>query len=304
MKQSSYDNNAEIEEKSYFRLFKVNIQKLWKYFIQPSFIATYFAENCKVTNIKNFNRELKEKDILEVFFPDKNIKAKVLFENITESQNSKFISLCCKFIDHQEDLSPFFINFNFYYCSYTNVTGVHLKIISEKNKSNFILDFFYENEGRIFKNIEKYIEIEFKEIEETESIAIRKSGDKVFNFFTAKNYANLKILLGNNAAVNITNNPNIIEIEHFTKNNKVKFIVSKNIDFNEKQISLKPIESQLSIPRQLIIIKVVNINENDCLVLFTHKIKEYISNDLINNYSLLKKKLLWLLKSKIEGKNE
>ena len=163
------------------------------------------------------------------------------------------------------------------------------------------MNYLDENKGIIFKNIEKYIEINFKEAEETESIAIRKSGNEVFDYLTTKNYTNLKILLGNNALITPTSNPNEIEVEHFTRNNKAKFMVSKKIDFNEKELLIQLVESKIPIPRQLTIIKIININKNDCLVMFTHKIKEYISNDIIFNYSILKKKLLWLLKSTIEG---
>ena len=46
-----------------------------------------------------------------------------------------------------------------------------------------------------------------------------------FLILTTKNYTNLKILLGNNAEIKPTNNPNEIEIEHFTKNNKAKLII-------------------------------------------------------------------------------
>ena len=183
--------NKNIEEKTFFHLFKVDINELWSYYIQPSFITAYFQEKCKITNIKKINKTLKENDILDLYY-------------------------------------------------------------------------------------------------------------QVFDFLTTKNYTNLKILLGNNAEIKPTNNPNEIEIEHFTKNNKAKFIINKNLDFNEKELVIQPIESIIPIPRQIIIIKIINFNKDDCLVMFTHKIKEYIRNDSINNYSLLKKKFLWLLKSTIE----
>ena len=301
MQQNTNELDGEMNENSFFHLFRVHINELWNYFMDTSFVTTYFYENCKITNIKNIHKNLKEKDVLDLFYQDKNIKVKLLIEKIIDTPNYKSISF--KLIEHPDDIIPFIAIDSFYYCSYTNFTGLHIKIITpkNKNKNNFILDYFYENEGIIYKNIEKYIEINFKETEETESIAIRKSGKDVFDYLTTKNYSNLKLLLGNNAAVNSTNNPNEIEVNHYTKNNKVKFIISKTIDFNEKQLLLQPIESTIPIPRQLTIIKIININKDDCLVMFTHKIKEYVSNDLINNYSILKKKLLWLLKSTIEG---
>jgi len=301
MQQNINEINGE-NEKTLFHLFKVDINVFWNYFMDASFPITFFYDNCKLTNIKNLNKTLKENDVLDLFYKDKNLSVKLLIANIIDTPNFKSITF--KLIEHPDDISTFTAVDSFYYCSYTNVTGLSIKIFvppEEKNKKNFILDYFYENVGMIYKNIEKYIEINFKEAEEIESIAIRKSSNEVFDFLTKKNYTNLKILLGNHASVKPTNSPNKIEIEHFTKKNKVIFMIDKSIDFNEKQIVLQPIESSLQLPRQIVVIKVVNINKDDCLVLFIHKIKEYISNDLIKNYSILKKKLLWLLKSTIEG---
>lgn len=300
--QSNFTEINGENEKTLFHLFKVDINELWNYFVDPSFAITYFYDNCKLINIKNINRSLKENDVLDIFYPDKNLNAKLLIENILDTPNYKSISF--KLIEHPDDISTFTAIDSFYYCSYTNVTGLSIKIITnpeEKMKKNFILDYLYENIEMIYKNIEKYIEINFKETEEAESISIRKSSNEVFDFLTKKNYTNLKILLGNHASVKPTNSPNKIEIEHFTKKNKVIFIIDKSIDFNEKQILLQPIENSLPLPRQIVTIKIINIDKDNCLVFFVHKIKEYVSNDLIENYSLLKKKLLWSLKSIIEG---
>ena len=301
MKQNTDEINGESNEQTFFHLFKVNINEFWNYFMNSSFVPTYFYENCKLTNIKDINRTLKENDILELYYEDKNLKAKLLIENIIDTQNFKSVSF--KLIDSPEDMGKFTAIDSFYFCSQTNTTGLLIKIINhEITKKNFILDYWYENKGTIYKDIEKYLEINFKETEETESIEIGKNGNEVFEFLITKNYTNLKVLLGNNASVKPTNNPNEIEVEHFTKNNKVKFMITKTIDFNEKQLLIQAIESKIHIPRQSMIIKIVNINKDNCLVIFTHKIREYISNELIMNYSVLKKKLLWLLKSTIEGK--
>ena len=301
MKQNTDEINGESNEQTFFHLFKVNINELWNSFMNSSFVPTYFYENCKLTNIKDINRTLKENDILELYYEDKNLKAKLLIENVIDTQNFKSVSF--KLIDAPDDMAKFTAIDSFYFCSQTNTTGLLIKIINhEITKKNFILDYWYENKGTIYKDIEKYLEINFKETEETESIEIGKNGNEVFEFLITKNYTNLKVLLGNNASVKPTNNPNEIEVEHFTKSNKVKFMITKTIDFNEKQLLIQAIESKIHIPRQSMIIKIVNINKDNCLVIFTHKIREYISNELIMNYSVLKKKLLWLLKSTIEGK--
>ena len=299
MQKNLDETNENVEEKYFFHLFKVDINALWNYFINPSFIATYFHDNCKVTNIKNLKKLLQENDIVEQFYPDLNIKSKLLIEKIIDTQNFKSISL--RLLDYPKDITPFAVNNSFYFCSHTHVTGLQIKLtIFDKTKSNFMLDYFYKNEELIYRSIDKYMEINFRETEETESISIRKNYDVVFDFITKNNYTNLKILLGNNASVKYINS-NEIEVEHFTKKNKVQFRISTNKEFNEKHLILQPFKSEIQIPRQLIIIKIININKDDCLVMFIHKLKEYVTNDIINNYSILKKKLLWLLKSTIES---
>lgn len=299
MQENINENNEKIEEKSFFHLFRADINELWNYFLNPSFIPAYFHENCKMTNIKNFDKRLKEKDILEFFHYDKNVKVKLLIEKIIDTQNFK--SVTYRLIEHPDDMYSFIGIFSFYFCSLTHMTGFNLKlIIFDKTKSNFMTEYFFKNEDMIYKSIEKYSEINFKETEQTESIGIRKSGNEVLDFLTTNNYTNLKILLGNKGSVKPTNNPNEIEVEHFTKNNKVKFAISKNKEFNEMQLIFKIIESTIKTPRQIMILNIININKDNCLVMFTHKIKEYVSNDIINNYSILKRKVLWLLKSTIE----
>ena len=56
-----------------------------------------------------------------------------------------------------------------------------------------------------------------------------------------------------------TNVPNEIEVEHFTKNNKVKMMVSQIIDFYEKNLLLKVVSSTVPIPKQNISIKIITI---------------------------------------------
>ena len=96
-------------------------------------------------------------------------------------------------------------------------------------------------------------------MDEMSSITIKKPPDEILDFLTKNNYSNLKILLGNDASLKPTQNPDEIEIEHFTKKNKIKFKINKNIDTYEKEIILKPLESEVQIPRQLIVIKIIHI---------------------------------------------
>ena len=137
--------------------------------------------NCKLINVKNIKGNLKENDVLNVFYEDINLSSKILVEKIIDTPNYKSISF--KLIEHPDDTCSFIAIDNFYFCSYTNMTELNIKIIvpsEEKHKKNFILDYFYENMEMINKNLEKYIEINFEETEQTESIAIKKNFKDVF----------------------------------------------------------------------------------------------------------------------------
>ena len=289
------------ESKDIFtHLFRININDIWEYFITPSFIPTFLYGNSKIINSINYAKTLGKNDIFELSFPDKNIKIKIKIENIIEEENYKYISH--KSIDVPSDMSPFIIEVSFFFCSVHHQTEMIIKKkYIDKTKTNFIFDNFYENQENIFKNIETYIEKNFKELEQSESISIEKSSDEVWNFLIKDNYSNLKILLGNHASVKPTNIPNEIEVVHFTRNNTVKIMINRNKDHNERYLFLQIVSSSVPIPSQNISIKIININNKSCLLFFTHKMKQFISSDIISNYSLIKQKTLWLLKSIIEN---
>ena len=289
------------ESKDIFNhLFRININDIWEYFITPSFIPTFLYGNSKIINSINISKTLSKNDIFELLFPDKNIKIKIKIENIIEEENYKYISH--KSIDVPSDMSPFIIKVSLFFCTVHQQTEMIIKIIYiDKSKTNFIFDNFYENQENIFKNIEKYIENNFKELEQSESICIEKSSDEVWNFLIKDNYSNLKILLGNHATIKATSIPNEIEVVHFTRNNNVKIMINKIKDYNERYLLLQIVSSSVPIPSQNISIKIININNKSCFLFFIHKMKQFISSDIINNYSLIKQKTLWLLKSIIEN---
>ena len=292
--------HTDCSKEKLFYIFHIHIKYLWEYFLNTSFIPTYLYENCKVVNYNNLQNSLSENSILELFFPEKNATIKTVTEKLVDTENYK--SFTHKTIELPDNLSPFILNISLYFCSVHRITGLSVKInLLDEKKDKFIYDYIIENHHKICKNIEKFIENNFKEYEQSESICIEKSSDEVWNYLIKNNYYNLKILLGNNASVKATNIPNEIEIEHFTKNNKVRIMVSKFKNFNEKSLLLQIISSSMPIPKQNISVKIININNNSCLLFFTHNIKQFLYCDSINGYSLIKQKTLWLLKSSIEG---
>lgn len=287
---------------NFYSNFSININDLWNYFKFTSFFPSYFYENCKIMNIQKLGKTINLNDILDLQFQDKNINIKIQIENIIDTPYYK--SYTQKTKEVPEGISPFSINISLYLCSVHQISGVNIKIVPfEIQKNTFVYDYIFQNHKKIFQNIQKFIEKNFTEYEQAESISIQKSGDDVWDFIIKNNYSNLKLFLGNNAKVRATNIPNQIEVEHFTKNNIVRMEVSKKLEFNEKNLILKVITSTRQIPKQKVLLKIVNINKNSCLLVFTHKIEQFLDSDSLNNYSLIKQKTLWLLKSSIEDNN-
>lgn len=301
------ENNSKLEDlddddpkKNFFHIFYIHINDLWDYFIKPSFVPIYFFENCTIVNNNNLGNTINTNNILELKIEDKNIIIKIILEKIIDTPNYKSFTL--RSIEIPNDISPFSIIISLYMDSVTQTSGVNIKVnFLELQKNTFIYDYIYKNHKNIFQNIEKCIERNFKEYEQSESIFIEKNSEEVWNYLIKNNYCNLKVLLGNNASVRATNIPNEIEVEHFTKNNTMKMMVSKNKDFNEKTLLLQIVSSTRQIPKQSISLKIINIKNKSCLFVFTHTIKQFLYSNYIDSYALIKQKALWLLKTSLEN---
>ena len=282
-----------------FYIFHIHIKYVWEYFLSTSFTPTFFYENWKSVKIKKSENLLNEKFVSELQFLEKKFSIKTKVEDIVDKENYK--SFTHKSIEVPENISHFSLKISLFFCSVHKTTGLYASMnFLDETKDKFIYDYIVENHHNVCRSIEQFIENNFKEYEQSESICIEKSSDIVWNYLISNNYYNLKILLGNNASIKATNIPNEIEVEHFTKNNKMKMVVTKITEFNEKNLLLQVVSSTVPIPKQNISIKIININNNSCLLFFTHNIKQFLSSDSINSYSIIKQKTLWLLKSTIE----
>ena len=257
------ESNSKLEnlddddpKKNFFHIFYIHINDLWDYFIKPSFVPIYFFENCKIINNNNLGNTITTNNILELEIGDKNIIIKIILENIIDTPNYKSFTL--RSIEIPNDISPFSIIISLFKNSVTQTSGINIKVnCLELQKSTIIYDYIYKNHKNIFQNIEKFIEKNFKEYEQSESIFIEKNSEEVWNYLIKNNYYNLKILLGNYASVRATNIPNEIEVEHFTRNNTIKMMVSKFQDFNEKTLLLQIVSSTKQIPMQSISLKII-----------------------------------------------
>ena len=290
----------ENNENNFFQLFHIYINDLWDYFRSSSFVPSYFYEKCRIINFQDLDNSVRENDLLELQLQEQGLNFKIKIENIIDTPNYK--SFTHKSLEVPDGFSSFLINISLYLCTVHQYTGLNVKVILlEPDKNNYIYNYINENHMKIFGNISNYIEKNFQEYDQSESICIEKNIDEVWEILIRNNYSNIKTLLGNNATVKPTNSPNEIEVAHFTKNNILRIMVSTNIDYNERNILLQIISSTKPIPKQTILIKIVYINKNSCLLFLTHRIKQFLYNSHLNNYSLIKQKTLWLLKSNIEN---
>ena len=227
-----------------FYIFHIHIKYVWEYLLSASFTPTFFYENCKAVNIKKSE------------FLEKKFSIKTIIEDIVDKEYFK--SFTHKSIEVPENISHFSLKISLFFCSVHKTTGLYASVnFLDETKDKFIYDYLVENHHKVCKNIEQFIENNFKEYEQSESICIEKSSDIVWNYLISNNYYNLKILLGNNASVKATNIPNEIEVEHFTKNNKMKMVVTKIIEFNEKNLLLQVVSRQCRYPNKIFRLKLL-----------------------------------------------
>ena len=79
-------------------------------------------------------------------------------------------------------------------------------------------------------------------------------------------------------------------------------MINKNIinDGFEGEILLQIVKSEIKIPNQKIIIKLVKIDDNSSLLCFDHKILQFLGSDILGSYSYVKMKSLWDIKNILE----
>jgi hypothetical protein len=213
-----------------------------------------------------------------------------------------FKSFTHKSLNNPSSTSDFINTYSFFWNSTDKVTI--FKFIGTQNDNehkNIICDYIMENKDSMCLTTENYLMKTVNNLEENESISIDKSIEDVWNFISDINnqiyfYPNNKIKI------------NIIDDEQFEivdiENNTVMTFKVSRIEMNEdkKQFICELIHSNVSLPKQKVLICLVRMDDNQCFVIFKHFILEYIPFDILMSYSSTKKKVLRNIKSLLEEK--
>ena len=201
-------------------------------------------------------------------------------------------------------MADFETKFNFYWDSIEQITIFQLEVtIFDVLYKNSISDYFNLHKEKRFQKMENYFINNINSIDQNETISINKDFNYVWDFLC--NFNNLKYFFNNknNIEINLLfGKVNEIELFDKEKNNKLIIMINKNIinDGFEGEILLQIVKSEIKIPNQKIIIKLVKIDDNSSLLCFDHKILQFLGSDILGSYSYVKMKSLWDIKNNLE----
>ena len=221
-------------------------------------------------------------------------------ENVVDQPHFK--SFTHRSISNPCDCSDFILNYSFLWNSTDKTTIFKFSGGSEDNEHiNFVLNYFLDNKDIICLNLENTIINSIKNREENESISLNLNVDSVWDFISDLKNQNYFYLNQNKTKINVVDE-NQIEIIDLNNNVKSLFKATRTENKKEKIMELNLFESNVSIPHQKVILKLLKLNENKTFLIFKHIILEYIPYDILMSYSSTKKKILKNLKSVLEGK--
>jgi hypothetical protein len=224
---------------------------------------------------------------------------------VEKAVNTKiFKSFTHKVIEKPLLMAGFETNFNFYWDTIEKLTIFQFEItIFDVLYKNSISDYFNMHKEKRFQNMDQYFINNINSIEQNETISINKDFHFVWEFLC--NFNNLKYFFNkkNNIEINLLiGKDNEIELLDKEKNNKLIIMINKNIqnDGYEAEMLLQIVKSEIKIPNQKIILKLIKIDETSSLLCFDHKILQFLNSDILGSYSYVKMKSLWDIKNILE----
>jgi hypothetical protein len=230
---------------------------------------------------------------------NKNYQYKFVVKNVIDLPYYK--SFTHKSISHPPSVADFVHQYNFYWNS-TDKTTI-FKFIGEQDeteKPNIILNYIMKNKLYMCQSVENYLTKTLKNLEENESISINRSINDTWNFIIDIN--NQKLLCSNqNVNVKKIEENKIEIIDNDDKTVSIFSITKNNESEDKKYYVMNLVSSTDTIPKQRIEIILVRMGDNQTFLIFKHIILEFIAFDVLMSYSPLKKKVLRIIKSTIEG---
>ncbi len=292
-------NNGNFK-KSFTHIFKIHIDTLFETFSQSSFLCNTFFNKTKIISISK-NQSMSEIGN-EIILQTGQYTFKLVVKN--SENTSIYKSFTHKVVEKPLLMADFESKFNFYWDSIEQITIFQFEVtIFDILYKNSISDYFNLHKEKRFQNMENYFINNINSNEQNETISINKDFNYVWDFLC--NFNNLKYFFNNknNIEINLLiGKVNEIELFDKEKNNKLIIMINKNIinDGFEGEILLQIVKSEIKIPNQKIIIKLVKIDDNSSLLCFNHKILQFLSSDILGSYSYVKMKSLWDIKNILE----
>ena len=299
-KKKYLNNNNENFKKIFTHIFKIHIDTLFETFSQASFLCNTFFNKTKIISISK-NQSMSEIGN-EITLQHGQYTFKLVVKN--SENTSIYKSFTHKVVEKPLLMADFESKFNFYWDSIEQITIFQLEVtIFDVLYKNSISDYFNLHKEKRFQKMENYFINNINSIDQNETISINKDFNYVWDFLC--NFNNLKYFFNNknNIEMNLLSGKvNEIELFDKEKNNKLIIMINKNIinDGFEGEILLQIVKSEIKIPNQKIIIKLVKIDDNSSLLCFDHKILQFLGSDILGSYSYVKMKSLWDIKNNLE----
>ena len=291
------DTNSSSKQ-SFYYIFHSPLDKVYNIFRTPNLFTSTFFQNIKIISMK---RETTLDDAGNEFNVLWNNSLKYNFKVDNTVNLPYFKSFTHKSLNNPSSTSDFINTYSFFWNSTDKVTIFKFIGTNDYEHKNIICDYIMENKDSMCLSTENYLMKTVNNLEENESISIDKSIEDVWNFISNINNQ-VYFYPTNKIKINIIDDEKfeIIDIEN---NTIMTFKVSK-IEMNEdkKQFICELIHSNVSLPKQKVLICLVRMDENQCFVIFKHIILEYIPFDILMSYSSTKKKVLRNIKSLLEEK--
>ena len=294
------NNNNENFKKNFTHIFKVHIDTLYETFSQANFLCNTFFNKTKIISIS------KTQSMNEIGNEITLQSGQYTFKLVVEKSKNTSIykSFTHKVIEKPLLMAGFETKFNFYWDSIEQITIFQFEVtIFDVLYKNSLSDYFNIHKEKRFQNMEKYFVNNINLTEQNETISINKDFNYVWDFLC--NFNNLKYFFNknNNIEINLlVGKVNEIELFDKEKNNKLIIMINQNIqnDGFEGEMLLQIVKSEIKIPNQKIIIKLVKIDDNSSLLCFDHKILQFLNSDILGSYSYVKMKSLWDIKNILE----
>ena len=289
------DTECQISE---YHIFHDPLDSVYNAFISLNLISSVYKNQIKIENVKR-NTTLDDEGNEITFVSKNNNSFTFRIENTVKSKYQYSFNLKCIF--YPPFLSPFTIFLHFYWDTISEVTVFHGEIAFEDSQfKNNMVALFKERGIFPIHQINEFLKKTVSNLEESESITINDSNEKVWNFIAAVD--NLKYFFHMKKIEIQSQNNQIIKIIDLTSKNEIKLIRKENICPNKikMQLTLELFDSLIPMPKQLIEISSIQIKSDVTLVIFKHTILEYIPYDALRSNSFEKQKILRNIKRKLE----